>query len=96
MTIYSHSACGGLSHNVNLMVSGSTILPVTYNGSTYTFNGLATNTRHNVIVAYNTSDINVFSESVKTLALRCKFLLSYFKFCTSAKTYFYYIYMAKL
>ena len=45
------------------------------NGSTYTFNGLATNTRHYVTVTLinNASDINVFSESVKTLSSRCEF-----------------------
>ena len=74
LTIYSHSACGAISH-VNLISSGRTILPVTNNDSTYTFNGLSTNTRHNVIVTLinNASDFNVFSKSVKTLASRCEF-----------------------
>ena len=96
LSIYSHSACGGLSHHVNLILSGRAISPVSNNGSTYTFNGLATNTRHNVTVTLinNASDINVFSESVKTLASRRKFsdivtcLFLCFKFCISAKTYF--------
>ena len=75
LTIYSHSACGAISYNINIISSGRTILPATNNGSTYTFNDLFTNTRHNVTVAliYHASDINVFNKSVKTLASRCEF-----------------------
>ena len=59
------------------MVSGRAILPVSNNDSTYTFNGLATNTSHNItaILLYNAlpSNFRMFNESIKTLAPRCEF-----------------------
>ena len=59
------------------MVSGRTILPVSNNDSTYTFNGLAANTSHNVtaILLYNAlpSNFRMFNESIKTLVPGCEF-----------------------
>ena len=77
LTIYSHSACKGFSHHVNLMSSDGTISPVSNNDSTYTFDRLTANTSYNVIVSViydsGASDFQVFSELVKTHSSSSKF-----------------------
>ena len=77
LTVYSPSACEISSRLVNLRSSNRAISPVFNNDSTYTFNGLATNTSYNVIVTviYDSgiSDSQVFNELTRTRSSNGKF-----------------------
>ena len=77
LTIRSHSACGAFSNLVNLVSSNGTILSVSSNDSTYTFDRLTANTSYTVIVTVingsNPSDSQTFNEFINTHSLSGKF-----------------------
>ena len=78
LTIHSHSACGAFSLHVNLMPSNGTILPVSNDNLTYTFDRLTANTSYNVIVTViingsNTSDSQMFNKFINTHSFSGKF-----------------------
>ena len=73
MNTHSHPSCGEVSHNVT--ISGNVIYPDTIGGSTYTIDGLQSDTLYSITVtSTHNGSITILNKDARTISPACKFV----------------------